>query len=243
MIEHAELRSVPDLFATARAETETEILGCVQPWGYCLEPKFHPRGIGFSGLLVAIRPRPTEAHYDPESVQLRLRDANGSAQWVSLSQRPSFRQPARVCAGHITLGDRREKKVEFFTFGGEIRAVLDDATTVYAIRSPVPILGITPPSLNTVAEKLALKAETALARGDACWGRNRQGFLQRLGEVDPMALYAAILEGILCREDMPPVLCARNQTLEQAARREQAWLQGTGQWSAEVPSLAALLCP
>lgn len=223
--------------------TEAEILACVDPWGYCLQPKFHPGGIGFSGLLVAIRPHPTEAHYDPESVQLRLRDEHGAAQWVSLHQRPPFQGRLRVCAGHITLDDRREKKVEFFTFGGEIRPVFTETVTVYAITSPVPILGITPPSLNTVAEKLALKAETAMARGDACWGRDRTGFRQRLGSVEPLMLYAAILEGVLCREDMPPILCARNRTLAQAARLERRWLQESGRWPVDVPPVPVLLCP
>lgn len=229
--------------APGQPATEAEILACVRPWGYCLQPKFYPGGIGFSGLLVAVRPQPTEAHYDPESMQLRLRDENGAAQWVSLHQRAPFQRPGRICPGHITLNDRREKKVEFFTFGGEIRPVLTEALTVYAITSPVPILGITPPSLNTVAEKLALKAETALARADACWRRNRDGFRRQLGEVDPLTLYTAILEGVLCRDDMPPILCARNRTLAQAARRERRWLQETGRWPASVPSVPEVLCP
>ena len=229
--------------APGQPAAEAEILSSVQPWGYCLQPKFHHNGIGFSGLLVAIRPHPTEAHYDPESVQLRLRDDNGAAQWVSLHQRAPFQQPVRVCPGHITLDDRREKKVEFFTFGGQIRPVLTETVTVYAITSPVPILGITPPSLNTVAEKLALKAETALARADACWKRDRDGFRRCLGSVDPLVLYAAILEAVLCRDDMPPVLCADNRTLAQAARQERRWLQESGRWPATVPSVPALLCP
>lgn len=229
--------------APSQSTTEAEILACVRPWGYCLQPKFHRAGIGFSGLLVAIRPQPTEAHYDPESMQLRLRDGNSGTQWVSVRQRAPFRRPVHVCPGHITLNDRREKKVEFFTFGGEVRPVLTEALTVYALTSPVPILGITPPSLNTVAEKLALKAETALARADACWNRDRHGFLRRLGSVNPVTLYAAILEGILCRDDMPPILCARNRTLAQAAGRERRWLQETGRWPIDVPSVPALLCP
>jgi hypothetical protein len=208
-----------------------------------LQPKFYPEGIGFSGLLVAIRPAPTEEHYDPELMHLRLRDENGLAQWVTVRQRPPFSRPVPVCAGHITLDDRREKKVEFFTFGGEIRSVLAETATVYAISSPVPILGITPPSLSSTGEKLALKAETILARADARWGRDRHGFLRRLGEVDPLQLYAAILEGILCREDMPDILCSDDRTLAQAARREQAWLKDSGRWPLAVPPVSTLLGP
>lgn len=226
--------------APGQTLTETELLECVQPWGYCLEPKFHPRGIGFSGLLVAIRPQPTEAHYDPESVTLRLRDDNGTAQWVTLHQRPPFTRPVRVCPGHIMLNDRREKKVEFFTFGGEIRPVLGATVTAYAISSPVPILGITPPSLTSAAEKLALKAETDLARADACWERDHHGFLRRLGEVDPVVLYAAILQDIANQNAVSP---ARSRTLSQAARREMAWLEETERRPPAVPSLSELLCP
>jgi hypothetical protein len=36
--------------------------------GYYLLPKFHPHSPGYTGLLVAIRERPTGMHFDPESI-------------------------------------------------------------------------------------------------------------------------------------------------------------------------------
>ena len=99
---------------------EQSILHSMENWGYYVLPKLRPNGPGSTGLLVAIRDIPTKHHFDPESIDLRLFNADNLADRVILKLQPPFSGSRRVCPGRVVLHDRLDKRAHFFTFGGSL---------------------------------------------------------------------------------------------------------------------------
>jgi hypothetical protein len=54
---------------------ESSLLRQVAGWGYYLLPRSHPHSPGHPGLLIAIRQKPTEKHFDPQSILQRYEKA------------------------------------------------------------------------------------------------------------------------------------------------------------------------
>jgi len=103
-----------------------------------------PTGGGESHLLVAIRNRPTLAHFDPEDVAyFAMAGTRGSL--VRVDRRsidePGERFEARALWGHVHVIDRIPVENRFLTFGGTLRgAAIDPELAVLDLRSPAPIV-------------------------------------------------------------------------------------------------------
>jgi len=97
-----------------------------------------------SHLLVAIRNRPTLAHFDPEDIAyFAIKGARGSL--VCIDRRSidepgeSFEQ--RALWGHVHVIDRVPVENRFLTFGGTLRGtVVDSELAVLDLWSPGPIV-------------------------------------------------------------------------------------------------------
>lgn len=143
---------------------EQSVLELMKHWGYFPLPKPHPDSPGYSGLPVAIREQPTGKHFDLQTLHLRLRDEKGLARWRTLSWlSPLQAGTDHACAGLITLRDRSDKRVDFFTFGGTLEETSAPGEIVYALRSPAPVLELTAHD-ETVPDQLA--SETELLMGE-----------------------------------------------------------------------------
>jgi hypothetical protein len=97
-----------------------------------------------SHLLVAIRDRPTLAHFDPEDVAYFAMTGSRGA-LVRLDRRaidePGETFQARALWGHVHVIDRVPVENRFLTFGGTLRgAVIDEELAVLDLRSPAPIV-------------------------------------------------------------------------------------------------------
>jgi hypothetical protein len=97
-----------------------------------------------SHLLVAIRDRPTLAHFDPEDVAyFAITGARGSL--VRIDRR-SIDEPGesfekQALWGHVHVIDRVPVENRFLTFGGTLRAaVVDSELAVLDLWSPAPIV-------------------------------------------------------------------------------------------------------
>jgi hypothetical protein len=93
-----------------------------------------------SHLLVALRPKPTLQHFDPESIDYWTSDGvHGHA--AALDREGRFPLASDYAWGRITLTDRLSVKNEFLSFGGTIRAQLTaDGTVLVDFSSHAPIL-------------------------------------------------------------------------------------------------------
>lgn len=204
--------------------------------GYLLLDRPYPASLGGTRLLVALRETPTNMHFDPETINLHWRQPNGKIEQARISWSTSFGKSRRVCAGQVVLHDRRGKPVYFFVYGGTIEACMDTTTKVCELCSPAPILEMAN-GVESLAGQLAAETEALLARMHANWGLNDTGFIQRMGEIDPLVLYTATLRSILSSYDHSRYLRQIFHPLYEALRNEKKWLSELGQWEANPHQL------
>lgn len=226
---------------------EQSILHLMGNWGYYLLPKSHPDSPGYTGLLVAIREQPTEKHFDPQTIRLRLRDKHNEATWTTLGLHSpvelSIKASLHACPGQVMLRDRTDKRTNFFVFGGSLEAVSVPGETVYSIRSPAPILKLTD-DLESVPDQLASETEALIGELEVKWGANEEGFARRLAQVEPFQFYLVTLQAILARYERDHhILEETFHEFHLALRNEKRRLMDREQWPTTLPALEELLAP
>ena len=221
---------------------EQSILHRMEHWGYYLLPKSHPDSPGYTGLLVAIREKPTGEHFDPESMHLRIMEADKDTSWATLRSKAFFSESMLVGPGQVSLRDRIDKRLTFFTFGGRLETASIPGETVYSLISFAPILNLNG-SLESVADQLAFETEAELAEQEARWGLNENGFLLKLTQIDPFELYLACLHSILQRFQQSPNLQRSYNDFYVALLREKKWLLEVDQYPERPPDLNRVFAP
>lgn len=203
------------------------VIGVMARWGFGLFFPLAPERPGFRVLAVAMRPQPTYAHYDPEFMRLALERGRNLPEWTTLRMESLLPARARVGPGSIILGDRVEKRVTFYTFGGRLEVVrngLPRAGTLYALSSPAPILALNTMHSVGPEDQLAAAAEALLARERArlrCRGVDPDVQFARL---TPEALYAGCIESLYAGYQRAPALVNAFPQLFQTLQRERATL-------------------
>ena len=222
-----------------------DVLQRMEDWGYLPLHKPHPHSPGHRQLLVALRRRPTEKHFDPYEVQLWLRNEHGSAQHTALALDPLLKPSSelkRVCPGYIIIRDRKEKRVAFFTFGGTMNVVFGSGEAVCSFRSPAPIIRVTEPPEDGPS-RMAVEVETLMGETRARWGREDAEYLRRLADVEPFQFYLAAVHSMRHHFEDHPALQEEDHELALLLRSEKEWLTASGQWPAKPPTLESLLAP
>ncbi len=222
--------------------SEQSVFHQMEHWGYYLLPRSHQCSPGYTGLLVAIRETPTGIHFDPEVMRLWLQYENGTASRATLRLRSPFQGPRRVCPGRVVLRDRMDKRVEFFIFGGSLEATSIPGETVYILRSPTPVIELDE-SLESIPNQLAFETEVILGEMEARWGLDKEGFIQRLSQVDPLQFYLGNLHSILTRCERSQALQETYHNLYHALLEEKRWLVKAGLRTATPVTLEGLLAP
>lgn len=153
----------------------------------------HPQ---YNQLVVHLRPHPTERHYDPEWISCMVATAEGDSESLTIHHPWPEPAPPRLVCGLIVLTDRKRKRVEALTFGGELSIVCQPDLTTCHFTSPAPILPLQEP--HTVVGHLATEVQAVLAERQAAWDMKKQNdvFERRLAAVDPHTLYHALLIAI-----------------------------------------------
>jgi hypothetical protein len=218
------------------------IIEYMKGWGYRTLPKHHPDSPGYAGLVVAVRERPTLQHYDPHRIHLRVRDADGEADWRTMSWLTPSAYSTHVCPGRIVLHDRHGKATEFFAFGGRLQVISQETESIYELRSGAPILALTPDE-ESLPDQLASEVEELMAEAKAGWHGDDEGFDRRLGDVEPVVLYSAAVHSLLTRFQESEAMMTAYADLAELLEHERAWLIRQGLWPAAPLSVADLLSP
>ena len=209
------------------------IAAAVEGWGYRAYPRSEGGEFGYARLLVAVRKEPTLEHYDPQRLRFRLRSHSGEVRWRTATWLVPVGESGHICPGPVVLTDRRDKRVEFFTFGGTVEVTTYPSVLIYAFNSAAPILELTMPR-ETVSDHLAYEAEVILAELEERWDEHLEtGFAERLAEIDPATLYASILNTILQRYRGAAALQQAYSAFYAAIEKEEAYLSARGLWSPE----------
>jgi hypothetical protein len=222
--------------------SEQSIFELMKNWGYHLLDKPHPGSPGYTGLLVAIRKEPTDKHFDPQTLHLRLRGEYGGAGWRTFVWLAPLEGTGHVCPGTVTLKERSGKQVEFYTYGGSLEMTSGSGEVVYSLRSPAPVLELTAHE-ETIPDQLAAETEELLARIEVGWGTDEKGFSRRLAEIEPLQFYLAALASITNHYEQVHILEEAYHGFAGALRREREWLVERHLWPDEPLLLEDLLAP
>lgn len=216
---------------------DQSLMQVIAHWGYYLLPKAHPSSPGYSGLLVAIREIPTQRHYDPEAISIRLWD-QGDAAWTVLKLHSSTLEPRQVMAGRVVLSDRVDKRVQFFTFGGSLEMNAGLRECVYALRSAAPILVVTG-FADGIPDLITAETEMLIGKLQIKSGMSDERMARWSPLPDPVRLYHLSLQSILERYQHQSALRQRHHNTYEMLVEEQRWLMSHGQWQLANGALGA----
>lgn len=165
--------------------------------GYLLVPgvPFH-RGTAY--LLVAIRPRPTRAHFDPERISYwTVEDAHAEPAdigWPMATPNP------RYAWGHIEIVDRVAATNRFVSFGGELTVSRDGSVHAALFRSAAPIMSLG--GHSGPIDPLAANVSGFFATLKAAVGNDP--VIRMLSDtLAPNAIYAAFLMRVIAQYRAP----------------------------------------
>ena len=155
-----------------------------------------PQAPGGANLVVALRARPTLAHFDPERIEFwRDEGGRGHAAEVSLKTPVPLERPFEW--GTIRVVDRLQVFNSFLTFGGTMRAVaLDPTTHLIVFSSHAPILR---------AAGHSQQVDLSTGEVGAFFARMRipidftPGAEQLVADASPMTVYGAFLASVEAR--------------------------------------------
>ncbi len=220
-----------------------ELVRQMENSGFEVVARPHPRSPGYSGLLVAMRPIPTERHFDPEAIQLFLSEGQGYPAAATIHLGSELGDRNRVCPGQLEIVDRLNKRLGFFTFGGEVDVAVAPGLNVFTIRSRAPILSLSNGFTDEMADQLASGTEALWARLRVRWGVNDSAFMRRLASIHPLELYAATLESLHISYQESPILRQTFPEFYGMLRRELQWVQSPDVLGAKQIVLDDLMAP
>ncbi len=212
--------------------------------GYWFESFDDQDALGHRALNVNVYRTPTGRHFDPDRLAFPTVNAGGALTNVTITHPWRGRDRLRVVVGDIIIRDRRQKRVEAFTFGGEATFRLLPDRTYCSFTSPVPFLQRAPGvSMHDPDSVLVEEIEALLARRHAAWRGDDAGFAQRLAAMDPTVLYVASLKALEAYFAAMPA-GQRGRHYRRVTRRLHkglAFLQAQGVEVERIPVLETLL--
>ena len=187
--------------------------------GYVLHPARRPSEPGYSRLDVWLSDQVSGLHFDPRQLRLPVVDESGDLSWVMIGHPHYGADKFRMCAGPVDVTGFGDKRLEAFTFGGELVVETGDESTLAVLSSNAPVLV----RVSSHAEAILLmeEAELVLALRRGVWDEQPGEFDRRLLAAEPLELYHAFLVTILMRiKSLPRVQSESEQHLLYQLRLE-----------------------
>jgi hypothetical protein len=165
--------------------------------GYWFEPFDDPDTLGYRALDVHIYRIPTCRHFDPDRTSFPTVNAGGALTNATITHPWSGRDRLPTAVGDIIIRDRRQKRVEAFTFGGEVTLHVFPDRTYCRFTSPAPFFARSAGAgRGDPGSVIVEEIEALLARRRAAWRGDDAGFSRRLAAIEPTVLYAATLKSL-----------------------------------------------
>jgi hypothetical protein len=183
---------------------------------------------------------PTGKHFDPEKLSLTVAPKHKGTELLRVQHPWPGQDQYRACAGHVILQDRKGKKVEAFTFGGDLRIESEEMLTVCFLTSPAPILVLI--GTSSIPMLLAVETEIVFAERRANWELDRSTFKDRLTAADPFTLYCICLEALKKKfERYPSRGVEFIQQFVTFLNTEIKTLHELDKWPVSMPTVAEIL--
>lgn len=224
------------------------VVATMRHWGFAAFTPFHHHSPGHRILAVAMRPEPTHAHYDPEGMTIVLAT---SAPGVTSTPTPTIRtiyqdtplgSAQQVCPGRVILHDRVGKRVEYYTFGAQLRGVHQQQPSpwmLYVLESSAPIVAVSTVLSLSSGTQLVDEVEALFARLRSGERRNGAGLGDELIDLEPIYIYAGCIEHLYAKYQRTPVLQHMFPAFFSLLQRELPWVRA--QIGGPAPDIHALL--
>ncbi len=213
--------------------------------GYVFEPIQYPHSLGHPRLDITLSKVPSDLHFDPEEVHLFITPSLEKAHRKSIEHLKIFHPWTyqtfyRVAPGILIIEDRKGKKVEAYSFGGNLQIESDDATTKCIIESAAPILEII--ETNPVVKVLVEEVEIIFAKRRAIWAHDTEGYEARLADIPPELLYSSCLVELRAKFEGSHISDGTGiyEFIESIDSEMRSRMQ-EGLWPDEVPSISEIL--
>jgi hypothetical protein len=204
-------------------------------------PSRYDPPLGHAGFEARLSDKPSERYFDACRVVFPVEQA-GALRRLVVEHPSRLPGPLRFTAGRIRLEAHDGDLMEIMTFGGEAAFAEEGQLTICRATSPAPFL-LLDDDPNSPFALLEGEWEAVLAQSRAAWGRDEYLHLDRLGQLDPMTLFAASiltlqdrLERLARVEDDAPT----RRTLH-LVRQFHEQLARMGEWPATGQKLQDLL--
>lgn len=135
----------------------------------------------------------TEQHFDVLRATFPIRSPRNTVTNLKVLHPWKFEEIARVCPGPVIMEDRKSKKEEAFSFGGQLTINLKGSITTCSLVSTAPILHIS--GGGKIEELFVEEVEILLAEKRAEFA-DRKSDHDLFCRVDPLELYIACLAGM-----------------------------------------------
>lgn len=180
-----------------------------------------PPADGLAYLFVALRPRPTLRHFDPERVDFWL-NVDGRGTRSILDRSTPMRGEFEYAWGVISVVDRKSVVNEFVSFGGvvSVRRIDDVLVAVFRSSGPIAARGGHSQGWDFGAEEMG----GFMGRLRAAAGASRSLEL-KLAELSPLAIYSVFVVDSLIRHRDRHGLLVGDERIVEMLRDEQHWLQ------------------
>jgi len=209
-------------------------------YGYYFHSREYSNSPGHPKLDVLLRSAPTGKHFDPEKLSITVASEDRGTEFLRVHHPWPGQEQHRACAGRVILQDRKGKKVEAFTFGGDLRIESEDMLTACVLTSPAPLLERT--GTSSIAELLAEETEIIFAERRADWEPDHSAFKDRLTAADPFILYCICLESLKEKfEQYPPREDEFIQQFVHFLNTEIKTLHELDKWPVSLPTIADVL--
>jgi len=209
-------------------------------YGYFFHPRERSDTPGYRQLDVFFHSVPTNKHFDPMNMTLNIAPEHNHIELIKIHHPWSLLEQYQVCAGRVILQDRKGKKTEAFTFGGNLRIKSEDELTIGVLTSPAPLLELV--STSSISSIFAEETEILFAERRAEWEPDHTTFNKKMIKADPLTLYCVCLEAL--REKFEHSRLRDSENIHHFAhfiQTEITVLQELNKWPARLPTVAKLL--
>lgn len=145
-------------------------------------------------LDMYITSKPTHQHFDILRLRVGVQTETGTTEVLKITHPWIYKKAARVSAGVLVMEDRKGKKEEALSFGGQLTIENYDEQVFCKLVSTAPIMEInqaTPLHMRFIEE-----IEIIFAENQAKYV-NHEDYEIELNKADPIALYLACLDSLL----------------------------------------------
>ncbi|MFO8035518.1 MAG: hypothetical protein R6U57_02690 [Anaerolineales bacterium] len=211
-----------------------------QDIGFALKEERKGERPGFHRLDIILSDKTEGPLHKVEAVELRVLSPATKQNATEVSKMTVGSQwnqekEYKVVPGRVNLVSEEGKKLEFFTFGGDLNIRGGKKTTHCTLRSPAPIYSIT--EMESVTTVFIDEVEIMLAEEHAKWGDDDQNFWNHIAQIPPQTCYASCL--VTLREKLEHNGYKRIQQAQELKRFLKQEIEYLGM--EDVPQLSPLM--